>query len=126
MIQLQDYIMNCQKHFDECNDFSDHTRSKMEPKYDPTNFALDEYDYSEQYKKSTAELVDLSPLEDHKEVKEAKGLKILTPNKLLARLPMLLAQIKAGNNSNKLRNEIRQVRYYCINMIKSPRNFIKV
>ena len=31
---------------------------------------------------------------DEKEVKEGKGLKILTPNKLLARL---LAQIKAGN-----------------------------
>ena len=71
-------------------------------------------------------MVDLSPLEDHEEVKEAKGLEILTPNKLLARLSVLLAQVKAGNNSNQLRNEIRQVLYYCINMIKSPKNFIKV
>ena len=31
-----------------------------------------------------------------------EGLKILTPNKLLTRLSVLLAQIKAGNNSNKL------------------------
>ena len=34
-----------------------------------------------------------------------KGLKILTPNKLLSRL-QTLAQIKAGNDSNKLKNEI--------------------
>ena len=35
---------------------------------------------------------------DEEEVKEVKGLKILTPNKLLTRIPTLLAQIKAGNN----------------------------
>ena len=36
-------------------------------------------------------------------------LKILTPNNLLYRLPILLAQIKAGNNSNKLKNITRQM-----------------
>ena len=36
---------------------------------------------------------------DEEEVKERKGLKILIPNKLLTRLPILLAKIKAGNNS---------------------------
>ena len=41
-----------------------------------------------------------------------KGLKILTPNQMLSRLPITLAQLKAGNNSEKLRNEIRQVLYY--------------
>ena len=40
---------------------------------------------------------------------EGKGLKFLTLNKLLTRLPTLLAQIKAGNNSNKLKNEIRKI-----------------
>ena len=48
---------------------------------------------------------------DEEKVKEGKGLKILTPNKLLTKLPILLAQIKAGNNSNKLRNKIRQILY---------------
>ena len=43
------------------------------------------------------------------EVKEGKELKILTPKKLLIRLPILLAEIKAGNNSNKLKNEARQI-----------------
>ena len=54
----------------------------------------------------------MPPLEgDEEKVKEGKGLKILTPNKLLTKLPILLAQIKAGNNSNKLRNKIRQILY---------------
>ena len=42
----------------------------------------------------------MSPLEgDEEKVKEGKRLQILTPNKLLIRLPVLLAQIKARNNS---------------------------
>ena len=42
---------------------------------------------------------------------EGKGLKILTPNQMLKRLPIALAQIKAGNNSESLLNEIRQIVY---------------
>ena len=39
------------------------------------------------------------------------GLKILTPIQMLQRLPIALAQVKAGNNSENLLNEIRQVVY---------------
>ena len=39
------------------------------------------------------------------------GLKILTPKQMLQRLPIALAQEKAGNNSESLLNEIRQVVY---------------
>ena len=46
----------------------------------------------------TAERVKLNP---PKRKKEGTGLKILTPNRLLTRLPILLTQIKAGNNSYK-------------------------
>ena len=42
---------------------------------------------------------------DEEEVKELKGLKILTPNKLLTRLSVLLAQIKSGDNSYKLKKQ---------------------
>ena len=42
---------------------------------------------------------------------EGKGLKILTPNQMLSRLPITLAQLKAGNTSEKLKNEIRQLLY---------------
>ena len=43
------------------------------------------------------------------------GIKILTPNQMLLRLPITLAQLQAGNNSQKLKNEIRQLLYslYC-------------
>ena len=46
-----------------------------------------------------------------KESQEGKGLKILTPNQMLKRLPIALAQVKAGNNSESLLNEIRQIVY---------------
>ena len=42
---------------------------------------------------------------------EGTGLKILTPNQMLKRLPIALAQIKAGNNSESLLNEIREIAY---------------
>ena len=43
---------------------------------------------------------------------EGTGLKILTPNQMLKRLPIALSQLKAGNNSESLLNEIRQISYY--------------
>ena len=43
--------------------------------------------------------------------KLGQGLKILTPSQMLSRLPISLAQSKAGNNSEKLKNEIRQLLY---------------
>ena len=42
---------------------------------------------------------------------EGTGLKILTPKQMLQRLPIALAQVKAGNNSESLLNEIRQIVY---------------
>ena len=46
-----------------------------------------------------------------KEEQEGTGLKILTPNQMLKRLPIALAQINAGNNSESILNEIRQIVY---------------
>ena len=40
-----------------------------------------------------------------------QGFKILTSNQMLSRLPITLAQLKAGNNSEKLKNEIRELVY---------------
>ena len=39
------------------------------------------------------------------------GLQILTPDQMLNRLSIILAQLKAGSNSEKLKNEIRQLLY---------------
>ena len=46
-------------------------------------------------------------LEFNKQNQSGKGLKI--PNQILNRLPITLAQLKAGNNSEKLKNEVRQL-----------------
>ena len=45
------------------------------------------------------------------EEQDGTGLKILTPKQMLQRLPITLAQVKAGNNSENLLNEIRQIVY---------------
>ena len=44
-------------------------------------------------------------------VTKGLGLKIWTPKQMLRRLPLALAQVKAGNNSQSLLNEIRQIIY---------------
>ena len=40
-----------------------------------------------------------------------EGIKILTPKQILQRLPIALAQVKVGNTSKNLINEIRQIIY---------------
>ena len=60
------------------------------------------------------ELDDMPDLETEEFVaqrQQGQGLKILTPQQMITRLPILLAQLKAGNNSQKLKNEIRQIVY---------------
>ena len=72
-----------------------------------------------QKKKKTDEETDtknMSELEseefaEQRRNQQGKRLKILTPNQMLSRLPVNLAQSKAGNNSEKLKNEIRQLLY---------------
>ena len=57
--------------------------------------------------------------------KQGKGLKILTPNQILSRLPIALAQLKARNNSKRLKNKTRQILhslYFSKNMTKQMYN----
>ena len=56
-------------------------------------------------------------LELNSEEQLGLGLKILTPNQMLSRLPITLAQLKAGNNSEKLKNEIRQLLYSLYSLV---------
>ena len=56
---------------------------------------------------------------------QGQGLKILTPNQMLSRLPITLAQLKAGNNSEKLKNEIRQLLYSLYRSKKLTKNIYK-
>ena len=72
-------------------------------------------DMSEEEKetKNPNEIVDIVEkiLKFNIQNQEGQGLKILTPNQMLSRLPISLAQLKAGNNSEKLKNEIGQILY---------------
>ena len=54
-------------------------------------------------------------LDINKHSQEGEGIKISTPNQMLNRLTIALAQLNAGNNSNKLKTGIRQLVYslYC-------------
>ena len=50
-------------------------------------------------------------IELNKQDQQGQGLKILTSEQMLSRRPISLAQLKGGNNSQKLKNEIRQLLY---------------
>ena len=75
---------------DRCNELSKYSKSPPE--------------------ETVAERIKLMPRK-RKRQKIGTGIKVLTPNKLLSRLSILLVQIKAGNNSNKLKNQIKQILY---------------
>ena len=64
------------------------------------------------YVKGLKYIVDLyNPKSGSDTSKKAEGLKILTNKQMLNCLPILLAQIQAGNNSKSLKNELRQILY---------------
>ena len=50
-------------------------------------------------------------LEFNKQNQIGEGLKILIPSQILSKLPITLAQLKAGNNSETLKNEVRKLLY---------------
>ena len=66
---------------------------------------LDDFTYGEHYDELDEE--DREILKNY----EGRGLKILSKQQMLSRLPILLAQIQAGNNSKKLKNETKQILY---------------
>ena len=56
-------------------------------------------------------MLDIVELEFNQLNKSGQGLKMLTSSQMLSRLPISLAQLKAGNDFEKLKNEIRQLLY---------------
>ena len=54
-------------------------------------------------------------LQFNRQNQKGQGLKILTQDQMISRLPISLAQLRSGNNSEKLKNEIRQLLHssYC-------------
>ena len=84
------------------------------PKKDYSKEAADYLEYIEEQEKGQKRFSnDYDSNGSGNVVSKAKGagLKILTNKQMLNRLPILLAQIQAGNNSDKLKNEARQILY---------------
>ena len=77
--------------------------------------------------KENEQIIDIVEriLELNREKKQGSGLKILTPNQMFSRLPITLAQLKAGNNSEKLKNEIRQLLYSLYRLKKLKKQLYK-
>ena len=84
----------------------------------------DEVSKFEEYEK----IIDIVEriLELNNKKKQISGLKILTPDQVLSILPITLAQLKAKNNSEKLKNEIRQLLYSLYISKNLQNNYIKV
>ena len=83
---------NLNKFIEDCHNTPD--ESVMMEKLKKIKFTVEEIlDLNEQYQ-------------------EGWGLKILTPEQMLSRLPISLAQLKAGNTSEKPKNEIGQLLYF--------------
>ena len=79
-------------------------------------FFKEKSDKEKQKSNEQPDTTDMPELESEESAAERRnqpgqGLKILTPDQMLSRLPITLAQLKAGNNSEKLKNEIRQLLY---------------
>ena len=83
--------------------------SSRSPKKDYSAEAADYLKYMEEQEKGQKRFSD--DYDSNGSGNVGTGLKILTIKQMLNRLPTLLAQIPAGNNSSKLKNEIRQILY---------------
>ena len=73
---------------------------------------------------------DMPDLETEKSTAEKRnkrrqGLKILTPEQMLSRLPIYLAQLKSENNSENLKNEVRRLLYSLYRSKKSSKTIYK-
>ena len=64
------------------------------------------------YAKNLKDIVDLYNNKSGSDTsKKGEGVRILTNKQMFNRLPILLTQIQAGNNSKSLKNELRQILY---------------
>ena len=91
----------------------DANERQLDKYYSPRQSPIDK-DFGPEFRRMFGEEIpDMSELESEesaeKENTKGQGLKISTPQQMLSRLPISLAQLKAGNNSGKLNNEVRQL-----------------
>ena len=111
-------ITNCQSPRDMYKNLCKTEGKKNEDQVYAIKKVLDRIKKAPENKKSKIEknekvinIVDNILYFNQLEQQKGEGLKILTPNQMHSRLPITLAQLNAGNNSEKLKNEIRQLLY---------------
>ena len=111
--KLRNKLINPSEFKEEYNKFVDniakfeHYKSEKEPGSISSNQKK-----MIRYARDLKDIIDLYNLKSDSDTsKKGEGLKILTDKQMLNRLPILLAQIEAGNNSIKLKNEARQILY---------------
>ena len=111
--KLRNKLINLSKFKEEYNKFIDNIvkfeyyKSEKEPGSVSPNQKI-----MRRYARDLKDIVDLYNLKSDSDTsKKGEGLKILNNKQMLNRLPILLAQIEAGNKSIKLKNEARQILY---------------
>ena len=111
LIKLHNDVFNFNQFIEEYNKFMDNVKKfeYYKARKEPGSVSPKQKDMRE-YVKSLKNTADLyNPQSGNVTSKKGKGLKILTNQQMLNRLPILLAQIQAGNNSQSLKNEVRQL-----------------
>ena len=113
--KLRKKFINFDEFKEEYNKFAHNVTELKEYKYEnKKKFSINQKKL-ERYDRDFKNIVDLYDIYNLKSDSdtsiESKGLKILTNKQMLNHLPILLAQIEAGNNSKSLKNEIRQMLY---------------
>ena len=112
--KLHNKLINFSEFNEEHNKFMDNV-IKFEyykSEKEPGSVSPNQKKKMRRYVKSLKNIADFyNPQSGNVMSKKGEGLKILTNKQMFNRLPILLAQIEAGNNSNKLKNETRQILY---------------
>ena len=95
-------------------DYQDTLKLEKEPEFEES--VAERTELRRQKKSDDKHTTDIPELEKEESAEQrrnqkAEGLKILTPDQMLSRLPIFLPQWNAGNNSKKLKNETRKLFY---------------
>ena len=136
-LKLRNNLLNMYKNQDDKLTNAKKKRRKVQnvPENLAIDLYLDEYDLppmsalegNEEVKLEPGEtIVDRVKLISQNGKASRTGLKFLTPKKLLTRLPILLAQIKAGNNSCNLKNDNRKMIYLFYQHNKLPKKLTTI
>ena len=113
MQKLHNKFINLSKFKEEYNKFTDNFANFKDYKSEKNIGSVSKNQKRmERYARDLEDIGDLYNLKSDSDTsKKGEGLKILTNKQMLNRLPILLTQIKSGNNSKSIKNEIRQILY---------------